>query len=387
VKSLFPLDTFAGFGPTYLHPQGFRPLFHQICGRKPAMLRAGVRTDAPRLPGVYGMLDRGGQLIYVGKAKSLRARLMSYFRVHSRHPKAGRIIRHSQSIVWESMPDEFGALVRELELIRRFRPRFNVQGMPNYRRYIYVCLGRAPAPYAFATREPTGKELAVYGPFVGAPRARDAARRLNDAFRLRDCSQRQKMHFAEQRDLFDLERAPGCLRYDIGTCLGPCAGFCSRSGYFEKVQSVKSFLEGVDRQVLHDLESEMLAASAAQAYERAMAARDKLADLRWLTDRLVWLRNARLEHSYIYPLTGHDEQTVWYLIDKGLVRGAVFQPDDRASRTRVGRLIEKVYSDPTECGTIMPKGQVDSVLLVAAWFRTRPEEKTRCIQWATAKSL
>lgn len=350
------------------------------------MLRAGVRTDAPRLPGVYGMLDRGGQLIYVGKAKSLRARLMSYFRVKSRDPKAGRIIRHSQSIVWESMPDEFGALVRELELIRRFRPRFNVQGMPNYRRYIYVCLGRAPAPYAFATREPTGKELAVYGPFIGAPRARDAARRLNDAFRLRDCSQRQKMRFAEQRDLFDLELAPGCLRYDIGTCLGPCAGFCSRSGYFEKVQSVKSFLEGVDRRVLHDLESEMLAASAAQAYERAMAVRDKLADLRWLTDRLVWLRHARLEHSYIYPLTGPEDRTVWYLIDKGLVRGAVFQPVDRASRTRVGRLIKKVYSDPTECGTIMPKGQVDSVLLVAAWFRKRPEEKSRCIQWADAKS-
>jgi excinuclease ABC subunit C len=387
VKSLFPLDTFSGFGSTCLHPYGFAPLVHQIHGRNSVKLRSGVRADAPRLPGVYGMVDHRGQLIYVGKAKSLRARLMSYFRVRSRDPKAGRIIRHTQSIVWESMPDEFGALVRELELIRRFRPRFNVQGMPNYRRYIYICLGRAPAPYTYATREPTGKELAVYGPFVGAPRARDAARRINDAFRLRDCSQRQTMRFAEERDLFALELAPGCLRYDIGTCLGPCAGFCSRTGYFESIQSVRSFLEGVDRQVLHDLEAEMIAASAAQHYERAMAVRDKLADLRWLTDRLVWLRNARLEHSYLYPLTGPDERTVWYLIDKGLVRGAVYRPSDRASRLRAARQIDKVYSDPTASGTIMPKGQVDSVLLVAAWFRKRPPEKIRCIKWGEAKSL
>ena len=327
------------------------------------------------------MIDRRGQIIYVGKAKMLRARLMSYFRVQSRDPKAGRIIRHTASIVWESAPDEFASLVRELELIRRFRPHFNVQGQPNYRRYIYVCLGRAPAPYTYATREPTGKELAVYGPFVGAPRARDAARGMNDAFRLRDCPQRQAMHFAEQRDLFALELAPGCLRYDIGTCLGPCAGFCSRTGYFEQLQSVKGFLEGSDRQVLHDLEREMNAASATQEYERAMALRDKLADLRWLTDRIVWLRNARLEHSYIYPLTGAEGRTVWYLIDKGLVRAAVYPPTDRASQKRVERLIDKIYTSPHELGTIMPKGQVDSVLLVAAWFRKRPDERARCLKW------
>lgn len=381
MKSLFPLDTFAGFGPSYLHPAGYQPIIHQIRGRKSAHLRSGVRADAPRQSGVYGMLDRSGQLIYVGKAKSLRARLMCYFRVRSRDPKAGRIIRHTESIVWESMPDEFGALVRELELIRHFRPRFNVQGQPNYRRYVYICLGRAPAPYMFATREPTGKETAVYGPFVGANRARDAARRMNDAFRLRDCPQRQTMRFAEQRDLFALELAPGCLRYDIGTCLGPCAGYCSRNGYFERVQSVRKFLEGTERQVLHDLEKEMAAASAALQYEKALAARDKLADLRWLTDRLVWLRTARMEHSYIYPITTADGESIWYLIDKGLVRGAVFPPNDAVSKARVGRLIEKVYTDPHECGTIMPKGQVDSVLLVAAWFRKHPEEKARCIKW------
>ena len=104
---------------------------------------------------------------------------MSYFR-DSRDPKAGRILQHTHTLVWETVPDEFAALVRELELIRRHRPRFNVLGQPGRQRYCYVCLGRAPAPYAYVSRAPTGKDLGVYGPFTSAMRAGEAVRRLND---------------------------------------------------------------------------------------------------------------------------------------------------------------------------------------------------------------
>jgi excinuclease ABC subunit C len=385
VKSLFPSDTFTGFGPSRVHPAGYSPTLTQIDGRKAKVLREGVRGEAPRVPGVYGMLDRRGQLVYVGKAKLLRARLLSYFRVNSRDPKAGRIIERTERIIWEPAPDEFGALIRELELIRRFRPIFNVQGQPGRQRHIYLCLGRAPAPYAFVSREPTGKETAVFGPLVGAARAGDAARRLNDAFRLRDCSQRQKMHFADQRDLFSLELTPGCLRFDIGACLGPCARLCTQAGYGASARAAHDFLDGADRRLLTDLEAEMTAAAQSFQYERAMALRDKLADLRWLTDRLVWLKNARQEHSYVYPLEGHDGRAVWYLVERGQVRGAVYPPRGQRSRSAVARLLDEVYArGGTATGTVMPKGQVDSVLLVAAWFRKRPEERERCLKWDAA---
>jgi excinuclease ABC subunit C len=386
VQSLFPRELFSGFGPSQIHPPGFAPGVAAVHGRRTKRLRAGVRADAPRLPGVYGMIDRRGQLIYVGKAKLLRARLMSYFRVKSRDPKAGRIVGRSAAIVWETAPDEFGALIRELELIRRFRPRFNVLGQPGNRRYIFICIGRPPAPYAFATQDPTGKELAVYGPLVGAAKVRDAVRRLNDAFRLRDCSQQQTMRFAEQRDLFALELAPGCLRYDIGACLGPCAGFCSQRDYAKNVNKAREFLDGKDRSLLCSIEAEMLDASRRMEYERAMSLRDKLADLRWLTDRLVWLKNARQDHSFVYPLQGPDARTVWYLIERGQVRGAVYPPADGKSAKAVAKLIDGIYIDRKATSTMMPHGQVDSVLLVAAWFRKWPHERAKCLGWDVAMS-
>ncbi len=171
------------------------------------------------------------------------------------------------------------ALIRELELIRRFRPRFNVQGMPGRRNYIYLCLGRKPAPYAFATREPTGKELHIYGPVIGMSRAGQAARRINDWFQLRDCSQRQMMHFSDQRELFPIERSAGCLRYEIETCLGPCVGACSRAGYNAKIRAAKAFLDGKDLGQLSELEEQMQRASSALDFERAAVLRDKWTDL------------------------------------------------------------------------------------------------------------
>lgn len=378
MQSLFPHETFTGLGPSRIHPTGFTPIHSEARGRQMATLRTAVRMAAPKLPGVYGMIDRRGRLIYIGKAKMLRARLLSYFRENSRDPKAGRILERVDTIVWETATDEFAALIRELELIRRFRPRFNVQGQPGNRRYIYLCLGRAPAPYAFATRDPTGKELAMYGPLVGAARVRESARRLNDAFLLRDCTQRQTMRFAEDRNLFKLEFSPGCLRHEIGTCAGPCAGFCTRDTYSEKIQAARRFLEGHDRTLLATLENEMREASARLEFERAMVLRDKLADLRGLTDRLVWLKNARDNHSFVYPLIGADERTVWYLIERGQVRAAVYPPKNKRTRRIVGELIQSVYAERRPA-TVMPHGQVDSVLLVAAWFRKQPAERTKCL--------
>jgi excinuclease ABC subunit C len=320
------------------------------------------------------MLDHRGELIYVGKAKCLRARLMSYFRKKSRDPKAGRIIDRTRTILWESAPHEFAALIRELELIRRFRPRFNVVGMPGRQRYGYLCIGRQPAPYAFTTREPTGKELHIYGPIIGMHRANQAARRINDAFLLRDCSQRQTMYFSDQKELFPIERSAGCLRHEISTCLGPCVGACSRNQYHSKIRAAKAFLEGKELGLLHDLEKHMQLASDSLQFERATALRDKLQDLQWITDRLGSLREARDQHTFVYPLTATDDNIIWYLIDRGRVRTALYAPKTKVERRVVAGIIQEVFGGKADRG-LLPKGQVDSVILVAAWFRKFPDQR------------
>jgi excinuclease ABC subunit C len=209
-------------------------------------------------------------------------------------------------------------------------------------------------------------------------RAREAVRHLNDLFRLRDCPQSQEMVFADQRELFPVVHAAGCIRHEIGTCIGPCAAACSVRGYAEQVRLARSFLEGRDRRALSKIEREMADASRQLQFERAAAFRDKLEVLRWLSDRLDFMRRARTRHSFVYPVAGHDRATVWFLIRHGQVRAAIAAPIDTASKEVAAGWIESVYGKDGR--SRMPSSdETDAILLVASWFRRHPEERGRTI--------
>jgi excinuclease ABC subunit C len=326
------------------------------------------------------MVNPKGELIYVGKAKCLRTRLLGYFRTKSRDAKAGHILHLTRVLVWEYAPSEFAALLRELELIRRWRPRLNVQGQPGRWRPMYVCLGRQPAPYAFLTPQPPAAALAAFGPIPAGRQAREAVRYLNDSFRLRDCSQAQEMLFADQAELFPIVRAAGCLRYEIGTCLGPCVGACSRVEYMERLRAARRFLAGSDLSLLHALQRCMAEASAALAYERAAALRDKWESLRWLHERLDRLRLASKQSSFIYPVAGYDGHDLWYLIQGGRVVRSVPWPRTRPEKQAAAEVIASTFR-PKPLGTkTVPASEMGGVLLVAAWFRRHPQEQARIFQ-------
>ena len=379
-------DQFAGFGASAFRAAKDTASGFAVRTRSAKKLREAVRANAPRTPGVYGMLGPKGHVVYVGKAKNLRSRLLSYFRTDSRNPKAGKIIDHTATLVWEHLPDELNALLRELELIRRFRPRFNVLGQPGRQRYVYLCLGRGPAVQAYLSREAIGKEVAVYGPFVGRGRLTEVVRRLNYEFKLRDCPTTVPMRFAEQGELFTEDRAAACLRYELGTCLGPCAGFCTSAEYTAKVKAAKAFLDGRDNCTLKGLEAEMAAASAKLQFEQAAAIRDRWAALSYLTDRLLFLRTARKNHSFVYPLTGCDNLTRWYLIHGGEVRAVVREPDSPDAAAVARAAVEAVYALPFSVEATLRRC-VDSVLIVTSWFRSRAAEKGKLLTAtaATAK--
>jgi excinuclease ABC subunit C len=331
------------------------------------------------------MIDSNGELIYVGKAKLLRSRLLSYFSARSRDPKAGCILGQTQTIVWEFAPSEFAALLRELELIRRWRPRLNFQGQPHRRRRTYVCLGRRPAPYAFLTRRPPAGVLACFGPILAGRKAHEAVRRLNDWFQLRDCPQTQMMHFADQGELFPMLRAAGCIRYEIGTCLGPCASACTWPAYQEQIHRAYAFLTGNDLTPLKKLEADMTAAARAQAYERAAALRDQLEVFRWLRHQLDVLQSARARHTFVYSVPGFAQQDFWYLIRHGKVEAVVPRPQSIRDQQETALALEDAYpSQPARPG---PVDDVEMVLLVASWFRRHPEERAHTLAPADAVDL
>jgi excinuclease ABC subunit C len=325
------------------------------------------------------MLDANGELIYVGKAKCLRARLLTYFRPKSRDPKAGHILEHTRCLVWEVQPNEFAALLSVLELICRWQPRFNVQGRPGRRRHNYVCLGRRPAPYAFLAPQPPSTAFACFGPIPAGRRAREAVRRVNDWFRLRDCPQSQEMVFADEGELFPEVRPAGCLRHALAACLGPCAAACTHTAYLQQVKATQSFLAGMDDTPLETLEREMTEAAAELVFERAAALRDKLEVLRWLRDHLERLRLAHEQHSFVYPVRSQTGAETWYLICHGRVAAALPAPHDEASRARVAAVVEAAYYRKQVRSRLLAVEEVDGVLLVAAWFRRYPAERTRTL--------
>ncbi len=314
------------------------------------------------------MVAATGELLYVGKAKCLRSRLLSYFRSKSRDPKAGRIIAHTFIIAWEPATSEFAALLRELELIRRWQPRFNVQGQPRRRQRVYVCVGRKPAPYVFTAARPPQTARRVFGPVPAGDKVREAVRRVNDWFRLRDCPRAQQMVFADQTELFPLELVPGCIRHEIGLCLAPCAAACSRDGYAAVAAAAVAFLEGRDASPLETIERDMNAASAAMQFERAAALRDKLTLLQWLTDHLTRLREAA-QQSFVYALPSIEGPDLWYAIHGGRVRAVLPAPHDDDSRRRTASILEAIYPKKMSEAGSLSLDEIDSVLLVSSWFR------------------
>ena len=377
---LFAAPQFDGFGPSRFHPDGESLGGHSLQG-KCTILKRGVKEHAPRRPGVYAMLDLRGRIIYVGKAKCLRSRLSCYFREASRDPKAGRIIKQTRTLLWEYAADELAALLRELELIQKHRPRFNVIGVQGLRRYCYIALGRPNAPYAYVTREPCKKDLCTYGPFVGRRHAEAAVRRLNDAFQLRDCSATFPMNFADQQPLFESEKSAGCLRFELDTCLGPCGGGCTRRRYQAATRKAQNFLDGTDRSLLAQLKKTMLEASMALQYERACNLRDKLADLEWLDLRLSLLRRSRHESALVYTVLSDSGREVWYLLNRGRVWGVSWGPTSPGEESALHRSIARMLAEP-EAAPLSFR-TVDSVLLVAAWFRRYAGEKANLEAAAT----
>src|SRR5712671_2407127 len=223
-----------------------------------AIMRSTVKDGAADRPGIYRMLSSEGEVLYVGKSKRVRTRLLSYFRCAYPEEKGARILRSAETIEWEYTPSEFAALLQELRLIKRFRPRYNVAMMRDGRNYSFIKLTRGPAPKLLVVRGPTGEDADIYyGPFVGAQRVDEALRELNDALMLRDCRTDLKMFFSDQTELFQLARTPGCIRHEISKCLGPCVGGCSASQYDERVVLARAFLEGSDDGPINMLRGEM----------------------------------------------------------------------------------------------------------------------------------
>ena len=342
-------------------------------------MRGDVRERAADRPGIYRMVAADGEVVYVGKSKRVRTRLLSYFRCSYPEDKGARILREAERIEWDYTPSEFAALLEELRLIKRYRPRFNVAMKRDARHFAFIKVTRGAAPKLLVVRGAGQDDAAIYyGPFQGAYRVNEAVRELNDALGLRDCALDRRMHFSDQQELFQLQpRTPGCIRYEVHKCLGPCVAGCSAAAYSERVALARAFLDGTDDAPLHKLRADMEAASERLEFERAANLRDKLRRLEALKEQFIRFRFAVETLSFVYPVPGHEGEDRVYVIRRGRVRAELPAPRTLRERAALRRTVAEVFGRAEHKGAQIPTHEIDELLLLSSWFRRFPAELAR----------
>jgi excinuclease ABC subunit C len=323
---------------------------------------------------VYRMLAPDGEVLYVGKSKRLRSRLLSYFRA-KRGEKQHRIADAAASLEWEYLPSEFAALLRELATIKRLRPRMNVQHRRDGR-YSFLKLVPGPAPRLMVAPRVGDDAARYYGPFRGGRRIEEAVRELNDLLGLRDCANATPVRFADQPDLFAFEHAPRCHRWEMRLCLGPCAGRCSAEAYAERVAMARAFLEGGADEPMRRLEERMNAAAERWDFEYAALLRERMRRLEHLRDEFARLRDALDSLTFAYTVEGAEGDDRVYLVRRGTIRAEAPAPRTAAQRRRLARLADEHFGAP-EGGALVRRHEVDEILLLSRWFRARPDELAR----------
>lgn len=229
----------------------------------------------PARPGVYRMLDAQAEILYVGKARSLKARVGSYFRADQLQPRVQALVRLVAGIEVTVTNSDTEALLLEHNLIKRHRPRFNVI-LRDDKSFPYVHLSAHEFPrLAFyrGSRRVAGR---LFGPYPSASAVHEAQNQLHKLFRLRSC-----------KDSYFANRSRPCLEYQIGRCSAPCVGLVSKEAYARDVQSAVMVLEGRAADVTGRLGREMDAAATRLDFERAAILRDQLAALTDIQARQV----------------------------------------------------------------------------------------------------
>jgi len=337
----------------------------------PGAVQAGTEvirrfwSTLPNSPGVYRMFDHRGDVLYVGKAKNLKARVGSYARGQAHSNRIARMISQTAAMEFVTTATETEALLLEANLIKQLKPRFNVL-MRDDKSFPYILVtADGPAPQIVKHRGARRRKGNYYGPFASVWAVNRTVNALQRAFLLRTCT-----------DSYYENRSRPCLLFQIKRCSGPCTGEIGTDDYAAMADAARAFLAGKSNAVKDRMRTEMQEASEAMEFERAARYRDRIAALSAIQG-VQGVNTQGVEEADVFAL---DEQAGQFCIEVFFFRNfqnwgnrAYFPKADRSMTPEevLGSFISQFYDDKPAPRTVLTSHPIEDAELVAAALSSR----------------
>ena len=324
-------------------------------------------ASLPASPGCYIYRDEAGDVLYVGKALVLKNRVRSYFQASTRHGnRIERMVRKVCDLEWIVVDTELEALVLECNLIKKYRPPFNVR-LRDDKSYPYITITNEKFPRVLFTRKVRKDGARYFGPYTSAWAVRDTLQLLHRVFPLIPCG-KSWSGMDEQRP---------CLYYHLGQCLAPCAGLADKDQYKEIVAKVERFLSGKQEGIVEEIKANMLQAAEDLDFEKAATLRDQITAIDTVLQRQKVLSTDQEDRDVIAVVKDERGSAIQMMYVRGgkLIGQRNFVLDgssEAAPSEAVGEFVKQYYSDAPEVPReILLPVEIAERAIVQQWLRGR----------------
>jgi excinuclease ABC subunit C len=328
----------------------------------------GILATLPTKPGCYQMKSAEGRIIYVGKALSLRNRVRSYFHADASHDaKTRRLVREIADIEWIVVGSELEALILEMNLIKRHRPKYNVR-LKDDKRYPYIKIHWAePFPKVTVTRQMLDDGSRYYGPYTSAWAVYQTLDVLRRIFPYLTCDRVITGHDPR-----------ACLYYDIKLCIAPCIGAVDQEQYRRMIGDLTEFLQGRSEEIVQRLQDEMARASEELRFEKAAALRDQLKAVNAIIERQKIVFGADYLDSDVLAMARADGEACVqvFFIRSGKLIGREFfileGTEDAPDAEIMAGFVKQFYTEAANVPEqLMLPAQIEEAQIIGQWLRSR----------------
>jgi len=328
----------------------------------------GILNTLPAKPGCYLMKNAAGTIIYVGKAISLKNRVRSYFRADVSHDmKTRRLVRDITDLEWIVVGSELEALILEMNLIKKHRPRYNVR-LKDDKRYPYIKIHwNEPFPKVTVTRQMVEDGSRYFGPYTSAWAVYQTLDVLRRIFPYLTCD----------REITGQDKR-ACLYYDIKLCNAPCIGAVDQQGYRQMISDLMGFLSGESEEIIARMQNEMQKASEEMRFERAGALRDQLKAIHSIVERQKIVFATDYKDSDVLAMARQDGEAcvqIFFIRGGKLIGREYFileGTEDTADTEVMGEFVKQFYTEAASIPErVMLPQEIEEAKIIGQWLRSK----------------